>query len=488
MVRGGAFHNNHRNVRCAYRNRNNPNNRWDNGGFHNHRNVRCAYRNRNNPNNRWDNGGFRVALSTFFSTPEFPGGVSNHPSGPRRKMAEPASRPRPGSCPAGHTPTAPPPGLRPWGGAILPRLRHRVFDRLTSWQNLLSAFKKASQGKRGHPNVAAFEHRLEDHLAALRSALRDRTYRPAPYTSFTIHEPKRRLISAADFRDRVVHHALCNVIEPVFERRFVADSYANREGKGTHRALDRCQALARRYSHVLQVDLRQFFPSIDLAILRRVLARKLDDPGVLWLIDRVLESGEGVLSEAYDMVYFPGDDLFSALRPRGLPIGNLTSQFWANVYLDPIDQFIKRQLRCRGYARFVDDLVLFADGKRRLWEWKRALEERLARFRVTIHPGSHPRPVGEGVPFLGFVVFPDRRRLKRRKGLHYRRRLRGMVAALEAGELPAEALAESVRGWFNHLRYANTVGLRRAVLRSLPPPVRELLVSGSEPVNSPLNL
>ena len=214
------------------------------------------------------------------------------------------------------------------------------------------AYRRASKGKRSQPAVAAFEYRLEDHLLALQDALRTHTYRPGAYTHFFIHEPKRRLISAAPFRDRVVHHALCNLIEPIFERTFVADSYANRLGKGTHRALQRVQELARQYPYVLQCDLRQFFPSVDHAILRGILARKLTDSDVLWLIDRILESGRGVLSEVYTMVYFPGDDLFAVLRPRGLPIGNLTSQFWANVYLNPFDHFVKRTLRCSSNSNF----------------------------------------------------------------------------------------------------------------------------------------
>ena len=242
-----------------------------------------------------------------------------------------------------------------------------MFDRLTCWENLLLAYRNASRGKRGHPSVAAFEHRLEEHLAALRAELRDGTYRPGSYTSFFIHEPKRRLINAAPFRDRVVHHALFSVIEPLFEATFVRDSYANRRGKGTHRALDQAQRFARRFRFVLQLEVRQFFPSIDHAILRELVARNIFDPEVVSLIDQILASGEGVLSEAYDMVYFPGDDLFAVNRPRGLPIGNLTSQFWANVYLSPIDHFVKRELRCPGYVRYVDDLLLFGDDRGMLW-------------------------------------------------------------------------------------------------------------------------
>lgn len=339
-----------------------------------------------------------------------------------------------------------------------------MYTQLTSWDNLLLAYHRASKGKRGRPGVAAFEHRLEDHLIALQAELRSFTYRPGPYTSFYIHEPKRRLISAAPFRDRVVHHALCNLIEPIFERTFVADSYANRIGKGTHRALNHVQELARRYPYALQCDLRQFFPSVDHAILRDPLARKIADRDLLWLIDCILESGNGVLSEEYEMVYFPGDDLSAASRPRGLPIGNLTSQFWANVYLNPFDHFVKRTLRCKGYVRYMDDLLLFAADKAILWTWKQAVQGRLADLRLTVHPGAHPRPVAEGIPFLGFTVFPQGRRLKRRKGIYFQRKLHHLMAAYLAGEVPLAQVTASVRGWANHVRYGNTMGLRKAVL------------------------
>jgi retron-type reverse transcriptase len=352
-----------------------------------------------------------------------------------------------------------------------------MVQQLTSWDNLLLAYRKAAKGKRGQPNVAAFEHRLEENLLRLQAALRAETYRPGGYASFTIHDPKRRLISAAPFRDRVVHHALCNLIEPIFERGFISDSYANRVGKGTHRALNRAQQFARRYRYVLQCDVRQFFPSIDHAVLRGILAGKIHDPAVLRLIDLILAGGAGVLKEEYKMVWFPGDDLFAWTRPRGLPIGNLTSQFWANCYLDPFDHFVKRQLSCPAYLRFVDDFLLFADEKRVLWAGKKAIVDRLARFRLVIHPGAQPRPVTEGIPFLGFIVFPQRRRLKRRKGIHYRRRFHRLAAAYARGEIDLDRLQASVRGWVNHARYGNTMGLRRAVL-ARPVPGRRGAISG----------
>ena len=339
-----------------------------------------------------------------------------------------------------------------------------MYDKLISWDNLLLAYRKASKGKRGHPNVAAFEHRLEENLFKLQDELHRQTYQPGAYTSFYIHEPKKRLISAAPFRDRVVHHTLCNIIEPMFESSFIFDSYANRIGKGTHRALNRCQDFARKYKYVLQCDIRQFFPSIDHEILRSILKQKISDDRALWLIDKIIGSGEDVLSEEYEMVYFPDDDLFAVNRPRGLPIGNLTSQFWANVYLNPFDHFVKRELGCPAYLRYVDDTLLFDNDKKRLWQWREAIISRLSQFRLTIHPGAHPRPVSEGIPFLGFIVFPQRRRLKRRKGIHFQRKLKKLVAGYRAGDIPLKELNASVRGWINHVRYGNTIGLRKAVL------------------------
>jgi retron-type reverse transcriptase len=342
-----------------------------------------------------------------------------------------------------------------------------LYDQIWSWSNLLLAYRRGSRGKRGRGIVAAFEHRLEEHLFELQEALRERTYRPGPYRSFLIHEPKRRLISAALFRDRVVHHALCQIVEPRWTSGFINDSFANRIGKGTHRALDRVQYCSRRFPYVLQCDIRQFFPSIDHEILREILSRTTPDLQVLWLVDQILEGSVGILSEEYTMRYFPGDDLWSLFRPRGLPIGNLTSQCWANCYLNGFDHFVKRQLRCPGYVRYVDDFVLFGNDKRQMMVWKNQLQDRLSQLRLTLHPGAHPRRVTEGVPFLGFVVYPERRRLKRRKGIHFQRRLSRQIAAYQQRICSQEQIQATVQGWVNHVRYGNTVGLRKKMLASV---------------------
>lgn len=340
-----------------------------------------------------------------------------------------------------------------------------LYPQICTFSNLMWAWEKARRGKRYTPAAANFERNLDVELVTLHQELLDETYQPGPYRSFTIHEPKRRKISAAPFRDRVAHHALCNVIEPIFERKFIDDSYANRVGKGTHRALDRCTQFMRRYRYVLQCDIQQFFPAIDHAILKSILARTLADAQTMSLCEKIINSGVGVLADQYAMTWFPGDDLFAASRSRGLPIGNLTSQFWANVYLNELDQFVKHILRCQGYQRYVDDFLLFADDKVTLHCWRDEVIDFLHTLRLTLHEHrAQPRPVTQGIPFLGFTVYPDHRRLKRRKGIGYRRHLYTLYAQYQRGEIGRTEIDASVQAWVGHAMHGDTWGLRTELL------------------------
>jgi hypothetical protein len=233
--------------------------------------------------------------------------------------------------------------------------------------------------------------------------------------------------------------------------------------------VDHLQALARRHRYVLRLDVVEHFPSLDHAILKKELFQVIEDGDVRWLIEQVLAGGAGALAGEYHMVYFPGDDLFAVNRPRGLPIGNLTSQFWSNVYLNPLDWFVVRELGCRAYLRYVDDFALFSDSKRQLWSWKRAIVERLARMRLTVHAGSaQAAPCAAGIPWLGFVVYPSHRRLKRRNAVGFRRRLERNIALYQAGRIPFAELDASVQGWINHVRYGDTWGLRRRLFEGHP--------------------
>ncbi len=349
-----------------------------------------------------------------------------------------------------------------------------MFDAISDWGNLCEAYRLAARGKRRRASAAAFEHQVADRLIALQGELRAQSYRPGAYCNFFVHEPKRRKISAAPFRDRVVHHALCQVIEPVFEVRFIAHSYANRVGFGTHRALNQLQEWARRCRYVLRADVVRHFPSLDHAVLRAKLARQIADAQVLWLIDTILASGAGVLDDEYSPVYFPGDDLFAIYRPRGLPIGNLTSQFWSNVYLNDFDWFVTRELGCAAYLRYVDDFVLFGDDKRTLWQWKNAIIDRLAMERLTIHEAqTQVSPTRCGIPWLGFVVYPSHRLLKRRNAVNFTRKFERNLDDYRSGRISFAELDASVQGWINHVRFADTWGLREHVFGGHPIPPRD---------------
>ena len=348
-----------------------------------------------------------------------------------------------------------------------------LYPLVCDFENIYLAWRKARKGKRGRAQPAQFERVQDDELLRIQEELQTFTYKPGAYHSFHIHDPKKRLISAAPFRDRVVHHALCRVIEPIWESRFIHDTYANRIGKGTHRALDRTQEFARRYTYFLQCDVKQFFPSIDHAILRDEFARLIRDEGVLWLCDQVLQSGVGVLADEYEMVYFDGDDpstgsgqgLFAANRPRGLPIGNLTSQFWANVYLNGFDHFVKRELKCRAYIRYVDDFLLFSDDKRELAGWREAIIDKLAELRLTLHEEcAQIFPTVTGIPFLGFRVHPDHRLLKTRKAIHFRRKLKHLLHGYANGSIELPKLQQTLQSWIHYVSYGDTWGLRRSIL------------------------
>lgn len=344
-----------------------------------------------------------------------------------------------------------------------------MFSSLVSWDNLWLAYKKAARGKRGSTSVAQFEYQVADRLAELQRDLLARTYQPGPYTHFTIHEPKRRKISASPFRDRVAHHALCNIIEPHFERRFIHDSFANRIGKGAHRATDRLQEFARRFRYVLRMDIVQHFASIDHQILRSAIKQVTPEEAVLWLVDRILASGVGVLVDEYDMVYFPGDDLLACLRPRGLPIGNLTSQFWSNVYMNDFDWWVIQDLRCKAYLRYVDDFALFSDSKAELWHWKDQIVAELGRLRLTAHEGAaQVQRVEDGVPWLGFVIRPSHRLLKQRNKISFARRFQRNYQLLRSGAISFAEFDASAQGWINHVRYADTWRLRQSTLKAGP--------------------
>ncbi len=341
-----------------------------------------------------------------------------------------------------------------------------LWDEIVSFDNLLLAYRKACRGKRSRNDVAMFGLNLEQELFQLQDSLRAKSYCPGTYRIFTLYERKPRQISAAPFRDRVVHHALMNCVEPLLDKRFVFDSYACRKSKGVHQAVQRYQKWANRFCYVLKLDIIRYFPSIDLIILKRQIAHHIKDPHVLWLFDVILDHSPAFPPES--LVYFPGDDLFTAQeRSTGIPIGNLTSQFLANLYLDGFDHFVKEELRVKAYLRYVDDAVLLSNNKQQLHEWKQAIGEKLQELRLRIHPRkANIFSVHEGVDILGYRVFPSHRLLRNDNGHRFARRLRTFAAAYRCGDMEWGDFNSNVQSWIGHARQADTLGLRQQIFES----------------------
>ena len=339
-----------------------------------------------------------------------------------------------------------------------------LWKRLISFENLYGAVYQVLRGKRGKIHAGEFFYDLEGNLLRLQRELCSREYCPGPYHTFWLKEPKRRLISAASFRDRVVHHALVNVIESIFERRFIHHNYACRRGKGTHRVLRQFVAWSRSSRYVLKMNIRKCFPSMDHVVLKQQIWRVIKDPDVLWLCDLVIDHSN---EQEWIGDHFPGDDLFTPLSSRhGIPIGNLTSQFFANVYLDELDHFVKERLGVKRYLRYVDDFCCFDDSKCFLTEVRKAIAEFLLGLRLRLNEGkSRVRRVKEGIEFLGFVIFPNQVRLNQSAVRRQRRRVRRLQSAYASGKLSLADVFSSLQAWNAHAAHGTTWRLRNDVFR-----------------------
>ena len=345
----------------------------------------------------------------------------------------------------------------------MPTRHPDLFGGIAEFGALMRATRRAVRGKRGKPGAAAFMAGLETEVLRLERELLTGTWRPGRYVEIEVFEPKPRIVSAAPFRDRVVHHALCAVVEPIFERGFIFDSYANRSGKGTHRAIERYERYRDRHRHVLRCDIYRYFPAIDHQTLKTDLRRRISCPRTLWLLDAVID---GSNPQEPVHIHYPGDDLLTPLaRRRGLPIGNLTSQFFANVYLDGLDHFAKEVLRA-PYLRYVDDFALFNDEPEVLAEWRTRIAGYLARRRLSLHPHKTAiLPADAPSTFLGFVLLPGGRRLPEENVRRFRNRLRGLRDRYHAGTIDLDKVMLHIRSWVAHAGHADTWRLREAIFR-----------------------
>ena len=318
-----------------------------------------------------------------------------------------------------------------------------LFDNITSFENLLKAARKAQKGKRFKNSTVDFNLNLEAELLKLQRELQARTYQIGSYKQFYIYDPKKRLISALPYRDRVVQHVLCNVIEPIFDYGLIYDTYACRKDKGSHRAVSRFTAYCRKNKYALKCDIKSYFASIDHDLLFEMIMKKIKDPDTLWLVKLIIDSTPSL----------------------GIPIGNLASQIFANLYLNGLDHYLKETVRCKYYIRYMDDLIVFDNDKNRLNNIKKAIRERLKNLKLELHPHkSQIYLTANGVGFLGYKIYPAHRLIISLNVKRLRKRMRKYFEQLKSKLISKQKIVCSIQSWLGYAIHADSFNLRRKIL------------------------
>jgi len=322
----------------------------------------------------------------------------------------------------------------------VPKTVKNLWSHVATFQNLHAAWLEARKGKRYTGPCMQFGWGLEGRLLELESRLNAGTWRPSPPYEFGIVDPKPRRIQAPPFADRVVHHALVRQIEPCFERRFIADSYACRAGKGSHAAVERLQGFLRhgqgRWGDpwVLKADVRRYFPSIQHARLMRAIGREIGDRRVVALAERIIRG------------YGHEDGV-------GLPIGALTSQLFANVYLDQLDHYVKDQLGVKLYVRYMDDFVIVGPSKAALWEVHDAIADYLEQdLGLQLNHKTDVFPARHGVDFCGYRTWTTHRLPRKRTVKRARRRFRRLARLYREGEVDLEDIRPQVTSFIGYMQ------------------------------------
>ncbi|MEW6540553.1 MAG: reverse transcriptase/maturase family protein [Bacillota bacterium] len=315
-----------------------------------------------------------------------------------------------------------------------------------------------------------FTRNLEESLISIQNELIWRTYRVGQYREFFVYEPKKRLIMALPFRDRVVQWAIYRVLNPVFDRRYIADSFACRAGYGTHRAVDRLQHWLRYLDrrpgriYVLKLDISKYFYRVDHDTLLKILGRIIKDRDLMWLLESIIRAE----NTKFGLVL--GDHSFQRERVAecGMPIGNLSSQMFANLYLNELDQHAKHVLKARHYIRYMDDVIILHPDKRRLWRLKEEISAFLQdQLRLTLNNKTTVRSADQGVDFCGYRTWPTHRRLRKTTAKKMRRRLRFLSRAYARGEVGLETSNASVQSYVGLLMHCNSYRLRESVFGGL---------------------
>lgn len=359
-----------------------------------------------------------------------------------------------------------------------------MFEQICTFESLLAAYGKARLDNRYKQSVCAFSFALEQNIFRLRWELQTDHYVPRPYTYFTLHEPKIRKIAAPDFRDRVIQHALVAVIQPLFEKQFILDSYACRKDKGTHFAVRRVKKflMAARSKHgkqvpmyVLQCDIRKFFQSISWNTLLTIIGKTITCPKTSALICTIVTTHTPLPAHTaispqlslFSANTHADDASISVAARTGVPIGNLTSQLFANIYLNELDHFIKDSLRVHWYARYMDDFLILHHDRTYLATLRDTIREYLrTELQLSLHPKKLTiKNTSTGVPFVGYRIFYDHVLVRGNTLRRIERTYRARVRQVKHGHVSAQKLAETKASIIGHLKHANTYGLTKSLLK-----------------------
>lgn len=337
----------------------------------------------------------------------------------------------------------------------MPKTHTDLWNLVVNWDNLLSSYRAAKKGKRYSPEVMRYEERLEENLTNIENHLLWKTWAPSAWRQFWVYDPKSRLIQAPPFSDRVVHHALVDVVEPLFERKMIYDSYACRTGKGTHRAAGRVQRFLRMARHnwgrayVLQADISKYFPSIDHDILLNTLGRTIRDRNVLWLCRKIITN--------------------CGYKGCGIPVGALTSQLFANVYLNMLDHKIKDDWGVSYYVRYMDDFVILGRNKDELWDLLAAIKQYLAtELRLRLNPKTCIYPaVGKPVDFSGYRIHTTHLLPRKRNVKRARQSFQKLARAYHAGGIDLDDIKPRVMSFLGYMQHCNSHKTTQSVLDNL---------------------
>lgn len=349
-----------------------------------------------------------------------------------------------------------------------------IFEEIVDFQNLYAAYLEARRNKRYRTDVLVFTKHLERNLITIQQKLIDGTYEVGKYRQFYVYEPKKRLIMALPFSDRVVQWAIYLKLNPIYDKGFIEDSFGCRNGKGTHNAANRLQYWLKQISrhcketgdkyYYLKLDVKKFFYRVDHDILMSILRRKINDNKLMELLEKII-NGKIPFGIPFD---YAGDDypMANRLYDIGMPIGNLTSQLFANIYLNELDQYCKHILKCHYYIRYMDDIIILDNDKNRL----HMLRERIECFinnelKLHLNNKTAIRPVDLGIDFVGFQMWATHRFLKKKSALKIKRDFTRMKIAYANNKIDLDDIKPSVQSYLGIMKHANTYNMRKGIFK-----------------------